>query len=341
MALTEVAQAHLARRLAHIERVRDRVVMDGDTHPSDLALIPPEMRSRMQADPGYFHMRPITGPELLAELDMSCVDMALSWQNPACTPYGDDPRENFRILLAANRYCTELAREHPTRIVNAGWTDPRALGLDGAIELARILVEEFGCSIVKMNPGQNAYPIDSAEVLATVDAIVALGAVPAFHFGGDTPYTPPDGLETVAARHPDHPVIGVHMGGGGSLFPAGDATYLGARALGLRQRNVFYVLSAIRDTHVESNLIAYALAEPSALGNIAMGSDAPYGRVSWNYGGIRQMFASLGDPRHPDPRLRGRPGLFDEAAVRGVMGRNLADLLIAADRRVLARGGAA
>ncbi len=341
MALTEAARAHVRQRLDHLQALRDRIVMDGDTHPTSPALVPPAMRARMEAEPGYFHTRPITGEELLAELDMSGVDMALSWQNPAATPYGDNPRANFQALLAANRYCTELARRHPTRIVNAGWTDPRALGLEGAIEMARIAVEEFGCCVVKMNPAQNAYLITSPEVLQVVDAIVALGAVPAFHFGGDTPYTPPEGLEVVAERHPEHPVIGVHMGGGGSLFPAGDATYLGARALGLRRPNVFYVLSAIRETHIESNLIAYAAANPSALGRIAMGSDAPYGRVAWNYGGIRQLFASLRDPRHPDPRLRERPGLFDDDAVQGVMGRNLAELLIAADRRVLARGGAA
>lgn len=50
------------------------------------------------------------------------------------------------------------------------------------------------------------------------------------------------------------------------------------------------------------------------------------------------MLASLADPRHPDPRLRARPGLFDEAAAQDLLGRNLADLVITADRAILACG---
>jgi hypothetical protein len=41
---------------------------------------------------------------------------------------------------------------------------------------------------------------------------------------------------------------------------------------------------------------------------------------------------------HPDPRLRDNPGLFDEDAVQDFMGRNLADLVIRADRSLLGTG---
>jgi hypothetical protein len=65
-------------------------------------------------------------------------------------------------------------------------------------------------------------------------------------------------------------------------------------------------------------------------------SDAPYGRISWNFGGFRAMFATLRDgAAHGDPRLRANPGLFDNAAVHDFMGRNLADLVIRTDLRLL------
>ena len=112
-------------------------------------------------------------------------------------------------------------------------------------------------------------------VLTLVDRIVALGAVPAFHFGADTPFTPAAGLGAVAMRHPDHPVIGVHMGGGGAGYMKADALYTAARELGLQCSNVFFILSAKRDTHIESDLIAYRAAGAPWRHNLAVASDAP------------------------------------------------------------------
>lgn len=342
MQLSDEARRRIARRLRHLEAVRDRVVIDGDAHPSNPDLFPPDVRERVAASPNYYHGRPITGPELIAEMDQAGVDMALCWQNPAVLRYGDDRDANARALAAANRYIAELSDAHPTRIITAGWTDPKALGLEGALALARTCVTEWGCPVVKMNPAQNAFPIDSDEVLAVVDEIVAHGAIPAFHYGADTPHTPAEGLEAVAARHPDHPVIAVHMGGGGAHYVEADPLYLASRELGLRRSNIFYILSAKRDTHIESDLVAYRLAGPPYSRNIAVASDVPYGRITWNFGGFRGLFAALRDgARHNDPRLRERPDLFDAEAVQDFMGRNLADLVLAADRRILALAGEA
>jgi predicted TIM-barrel fold metal-dependent hydrolase len=336
MALTEHAREVVARRLQHLLAVRERVVIDADTHPSSPALYSEALRRRLAEDPNYFHGRPIGGEELLRDMDHAGVDMALCWQNPAVIEYTNDTRANFAALRAANAAIAELALRHPTRVIPAGWTDPQALGEDGAAELVRICVEDWGFPIVKMNPAQNAYPIDSPMVLRMVDRIVAVGAVPAFHFGADTEFTPAEGLRTVALRHPDWPVIGVHMGGGGPAYVAGEPLYLAARALGLACRNIFFVLSAKRDTHIESDLITYCAAGAPFAHNIAVASDAPYGRVSWNFGGFRAMFATLRDgASHGDPRLRANPGLFDDAAVRGFMGGNLAALVIGIDRALL------
>ncbi len=336
MALTDLARTTVARRLAHLQAVRERVTIDADTHPSSPALYTDALRRRLADDPNYFHGRPISGEELLRDMDHAGVDMALSWQNPAVTVYTDDQRENFAALCAANAAIAALAARHPTRVIPAGWTDPQALGEDAAAELVRICVDEWGFPIVKMNPAQNRYPIDSHVVLRMVDRIVACGAVPAFHFGADTEFTPADGLRAVALRHPDWPVIGVHMGGGGPAYVEGEPLYQAARALGLGCPNVFFVLSAKRDTHIESDLITYQVAGAPFAHNIAVASDAPYGRISWNFGGFRAMFATLRDgATHGDPRLRANPGLFDDAAVQGFMGRNIADVVIRTDLALL------
>ncbi len=340
MALTELARDTIARRLRHLQSVRDRVVIDADTHPSSPALYSDALRRRLADDPNYFHGRPISCEELLRDMDHAGVNMALCWQNPAVTDYTDDQHRNFAALLAANAAIADLAQRNPTRVIPAGWTDPKALGEDAAARLVQTCVEEWGFPIVKLNPAQNRYPIDSPVVLRMVDRIVALGAVPAFHFGADTEFTPADGLRTVALRHPEWPVIGVHMGGGGPAYVEGEPLYQAARGLGLACPNIFFVLSAKRDTHMESDLIAYCQAGPPFARNVAVASDAPYGRVSWNFGGFRAMFATLRDGEtHGDPRLRADPGLFDDLAVQGFMGRNLADLVIRTDLALL-RGDA-
>jgi predicted TIM-barrel fold metal-dependent hydrolase len=130
--------------------------------------------------------------------------------------YGSDLQVNFEVRAAANQYVAKSADSYPNRIIPAGWTDPKALGLEGALKLAETCVQELGFPLVKMNPAQNAFPIDSPEVMTVLDRIVELGAVPAFHFGADTIYTPATGLQKVAQRHPDHPLVAVHMGGGGA-----------------------------------------------------------------------------------------------------------------------------
>jgi hypothetical protein len=123
----------------------------------------------------------------------------------------------------------------------------------------------------------------------------------------------------------------------GIIYMEADALYTAARELGLQCPNVFFLLSAKRDTHIESDLIAYRAAGAPWRHNLAVASDAPYGRVCWNFGGFRAMFECLSHAEgHSDPRLSANPGLFDPDTVRDFMGRNLADLAIAAYRRIAA-----
>ena len=338
MALSQEAGAQIARRIAFLAEHGDRLVIDGDVHPSDRAALPDAIRDRIDRDPDYYHGKPLLSENLLARMDIAGIDMALCWQNPAVLAYGDDQAENAARLIASNERIAALARLHPERVIPGGWTDPKALGTGRAIELARHCVENLAMPIVKMNPAQNQYPIDDRMVADVVDAIVELGAIPAFHFGSDTPFTPPAGLGRIARRHPDHPVIGVHMGGGGGHFVEAEPVYQEARALGLASPNIFFILSAIRDEHLQSALIAYAQAGEPFSRNLAVGSDAPYSDMTWNFGGFRALFASLADGRaHGDRRLAARPNLFDAPTVARFMGGNFARLVVAADERILAR----
>ncbi len=340
MRITEEAARRIAARCTYLASKGRMLVMDGDVHPTPMAALPDDVADRVRRDPNYYHGRPLVAEDLIAALDRAGIDMAMCWQNPAVLAYIDDEQENYRRLRAANAAIAYLAVEHPTRVMPAGWTDPKALGLELAQRLAQECVAEFAMPVVKMNPAQNSYPIDDPMVLAVVDTIVEMGAVPAFHFGADTLYTPASGLETVALRHPHHPVIGVHMGGGGGHFVEAEETYQAARELGLRRPNVFYVLSAIRDPHIESALLSYAAAGDPFRRNIAVGSDAPYGNMIWNFGGFRALFAAMKPGNYGDPRLAANPDLLNEETTAGFMGGNLAALIVAADKRIIARDAA-
>lgn len=336
------AACGLEQLAAYLEQHQSTLTIDADTHATDTAALTGALRERYERTTGYYHGRPVSAEDLLAEMEMAGVDMALIWQNPAATPYTDDQDRNAEALLAANRYIRDAAARYPGKFIPAGWTDPKACGEGNALRIAETCVLEFGFPIVKMNPAQNQFPIAGPEVGRVVDRIVELGAVPAFHFGADTPYTPAEGLEAVALRHPEHPVLAVHMGGGGAGYEEAEELYQKARALGLRRPNIHYVLSAKRDTHMESDIIAYQLAGPAFSGRLFCGSDAPYGRMSWNFGGFRAMLRSLQNAsRHTDPRVRAHPELFRDGFEQAYLGGNFARFVAEACRRVLRTQGVA
>ncbi|MFN3323202.1 MAG: amidohydrolase family protein [Bryobacteraceae bacterium] len=329
----ETSAIEHARRLTrYLRENQGRLVIDADTHATDI------VRNPRRPVEHYYHGRPLSAEDLIAEMDLAGVSMCNAWQNPASTRYPGGEDENAEALLDANRYVAACAERYPDRFIASGWTDPKACGVSNACRIAEICVREFGFAIVKMNPAQNAYPIDSPQVTAVVDHIVSLGATPAFHYGADSPYTPASGLEKIALRHPDHPILAVHMGGGGAGYVEAEPLYHASRELGLRLPNIRYAFSAKRDTYIEEALIQYQIAGPPFSENLFCASDAPYGRMSWNYGGFRAMFDGLmQSEKHPDPRVRARPGLFRPEAVRGYLGRNFARFVLDAYERLLAR----
>lgn len=335
-----VARERAQHQLAWLETHADRLVIDADTHASDCSNLCEEVAQRYRSTPDYYHGRPTDAEGLVAEMDLAQVDMCLIWQNPAATVYPGDPSANADALRKANEYLVQTSRRFPTRFIPAGWTDPRNLGVAMAVELVDWCVLKQGLPIVKLNPAQNAFAVDSDTVISVVERIVELGAVPAFHFGADTPYTPVAGFEKLARRFCDSPVIGVHMGGGGASYVAAEEHYIQTRAMGLRNPNVVFLLSARRDTHSESDFIAYQGAGEPYCHNLCCASDAPYGRITFNFGGFRAMLSSLAARKnHPDPRIRSGEVVFSSSHIQRYLGGNIARLTAKAYRAILAQNG--
>lgn len=316
-------------QLQYLSGNMNRLVIDADTHATDLDALEGKLLDSYKYNINYYHGRPLSAEELISEMKGAGVDMSLIWQNPAALLYVDDKDKNFISLLKANQYISDSANTYPEQFIPAGWTDPKALGLGNAIRLTEICIREFGFLIVKMNPAQNAYPIDSEDVFKVVRKIVSLGGLPAFHYGADTPFTPAEGIEKIANSFPESKIIAIHMGGGGAGYVEAENLYRESRSLGLRCPNIFFVQSAKRDTHIESDFITYTLAGKPYAHNIACGSDAPYGRIAWNFGGYRAMFDNLiNNPEHSDRRVRENRHLFNEEMKIDYMGRNLARLVV-------------
>lgn len=335
MEFTTTALEAMQNRCVYLEANRHNLVIDSDTHLTDLSNLSGKIKADYEATPNYYHGRPIGHEDILREMEMADVNMALSWQNPAAAPYSGDQSADFDSLMRANRYIFEISQNYPHSFIPAGWTDPKALGIDNALRMVDTCLFEFGFPVIKLNPAQNAYPITSDEVLAVVDRIASLGSVTALHYGADTEFTPASGLEMVAQKFPDASFLAVHMGGGGAGYVEAEHLYLETRKMGIRNPNIHFIISAKRDAHFESDLIVFQQAGEPYSRNISCGSDAPYGRMSWNFGGFRSMFKSLKDvENHTDPRIRNREVVFTDKNVQGYMGGNLVDLILRAHRRI-------
>lgn len=332
------AKIRIEKQLNFLRHNKGKLIIDGDTHISDTENLPEVFKAKYLQTDNYYHGKPISAEDLISEMMMAGVDMSLVWQNPAVISYGKDQEENFNTLLNANRYLFKSDKKYPNKFIPGGWTDPKNLGVDLAIKMAETCIREFGFLFIKMNPAQNEYNIDCDDVKTVFNKIVEMGGIPAFHFGGDTPFTRAEGFEKLARLHPDHPLIGIHMGGGGPSYMEGEEHYIKARELGLKYPNIKYIQSAKRDTHIESDFITYQLAGEPFRNNIFCASDAPYGRQSWNFGGFRAMFRSLSDSEnHTDKRVRQNPELFNEKVAQNYLGNNLANLVVEGYEKILNR----
>ncbi|MGM0531428.1 MAG: amidohydrolase family protein [Bacteroidota bacterium] len=334
------AKQRIWDQLDYLEKNKGHLTIDTDTHPSPIENLSEEVLKPYKESPNYYHGRPASVEDQLREMQLADVDMCLVWQNPAVTVYGNSEHYNYEALLAANVFLKKISEQYPHKFIPAGWTDPKALGVDLAAQLAEKLIHEYGFCIVKMNPAQNKFPMDSDQVIQITDKIIQLGAIPAFHFGADTPYTPAEALENIARRHEDSPILAAHMGGGGASYEGADEQYIKSRELGLRCPNIKFIMSAKRDTHIESDLITYQQAGEPYCKNLFCGSDFPYGKMTWNFGGFRWLFQGLKQGTgHPDPRIRNNPELFNDHVIQNFMGRNFAEFIIAGYKHLLKEQG--
>src|ERR1035438_10021089 len=93
-----------AERLqTRLETHAGQLVIDADTHITDLNSLHPLARHRYETTPDYYHGRPISAEDAIREMDMAGVDMALVWQNPATTIYGGSLDANTRALTPADQ----------------------------------------------------------------------------------------------------------------------------------------------------------------------------------------------------------------------------------------------
>lgn len=326
----------ILNRLNYLKPKHGNLVIDSDVHLSDIEAITDESLKARALSNNYYQGKPINIDMALANMEMAGVDMCLVWQNPSVTSYTDSKGFNFQSLLKANEYIYKAVSNYPNRFIPGGWVDPKATDMELTSRLIKICVQDFGFPIIKINPAQNQFMIDSDVVFRVVEEIYSYGAIPAFHFGADTPYTSVEGLEKLVAFAKERPVIAIHMGGGGASYIEADETYIKARVLGLKYPNLKYVLSAKRDTHIESDLISYQLTGEPFCHNLMCASDAPYGNMSWNYGGYRALFKSLkNNAIHPDERIRHQAGLFDDQSIANYMGGNMACLAVEGYQTIL------
>ena len=155
MDFTKEVLAAMKSRCAHIEANRHSMVIDADTHLTNLSDMSEAAKVALNATPNYYHGRPIGAEDILREMKMAGVDMALTWQNPAATPYSGDRNIDFDNLMRANRYILKASQTFPHSFIPAAWTDPKALGVENALRVVDICHFEFGFPVIKMNPAQN------------------------------------------------------------------------------------------------------------------------------------------------------------------------------------------
>ena len=327
--MTQEKKLRLENLLTYLRHNKKRLVIDADTHISDLGKLDKKHKNLYNSSHDYYQGKPVNAEQLIAEMDMTDIDMSLCWVNPSVIQYNNSSFENYEFLKSAISYVIETAEKYPMRIIPTGWIDPKSLGMEKSKDLVAELVKDMGLLVIKMNPAQNGYPMDHPDVRTLVKLIVELGAIPAFHYGADTSFTPPESLIAIADFIYPHKLLAVHMGGGGASFHEGETMYRKTRELGLTLDNIYFVESAKRDTHIESDFIAYVAAGEQHYKRLMCGSDAPYGRQSWNFGGYRAMFSTLKNVElHTDIRIRNGQAVFTDEICRRFLGENLADLLI-------------
>jgi predicted TIM-barrel fold metal-dependent hydrolase len=199
---------------------------------------------------------PFSMDELIAAMDRSGVDKAVSWLRPDYQGTG---------IEGHNAYVYQATRDHPDRILGFGWADP-TVGVDHAIDMVKRCVYDYGFFGVKLNGAQNDYFIDDPQLsLPVVDEIARTGKLLAFHVGVDAyEQTHPFRAAKIAKMYPEMPILMVHMG-------MHDAGMNHAVIEVAREHPNMYLIGS----HVPYSAVLKAIRTLGA-DRVCFGSDAPF-----------------------------------------------------------------
>ncbi|OFY58894.1 MAG: hypothetical protein A2X04_07115 [Bacteroidetes bacterium GWF2_41_9] len=90
--MNEELNAQIQERIYFLENSKNQLVIDADTHITDMDHLHEAIAQQLNSTPDYYHGRPIGHRELLAEMIQAGVDISLVWQNPAATVYSKDKK---------------------------------------------------------------------------------------------------------------------------------------------------------------------------------------------------------------------------------------------------------
>ena len=65
------AKQHIADQLAYLKANKDNLTIDADTHISDIANLEAQLRQQYLEAENYYHGKPISAEDLLAEMEMA------------------------------------------------------------------------------------------------------------------------------------------------------------------------------------------------------------------------------------------------------------------------------
>ncbi|NLS78437.1 MAG: amidohydrolase family protein [Chloroflexi bacterium] len=202
--------------------------------------------------------------DLLRQMDALGVDRAVCWPMVA---YDREMASDMRTIY-------DGAQRHPDRVIPFGGVNPK-LGLQEAQDELKRCIEVYGVKGVKLNGARDGYYIDDPKLsLPLVDMIAEAGIALAFHCGSnDFERTHPYRIAKISRRHPDLPIMIVHMGGSGRPSITDAVIDLA------REHPTWYLIDSEADYR-------QVLAAVQALGadRICYGSDTPFCPMRFEFG---------------------------------------------------------
>jgi len=241
---------------------------------SDLLAQPKGSLMYIDADCHISSRAPLDGismDELVRQLDAVGVDKAICWPMVSYT----------REMATDNRAIYEGAKQHPERVIPFGGVNPR-LGVDVARDELERCIESYGMRGVKLNGARDGYAIDDPVLsLPLIDRIAEARLALALHVGAnDFEKTHPYRVAKISERHPELPILIVHMGGA-----AHPDLHDAVIDLAARYPNWYLIDS---ETDYRKELEALEVLGPSRL---CYGSDTPFCPMRYEWG-LRQVVLS-------------------------------------------------